>query len=410
MLKTRNFKPDLSKEQFTILLIMITETLGFSLILPFLPFFALEFGASVFEIGLIVSAFSLFQFFSAPILGRLSDHFGRKPLLIISQISTFLSFIILGFAGGVGMIFLSRIIDGMFGSNFVIAEAYLSDTSKPSERSKAFAISGVAFGIGFLIGPAIGGLLSTFGIKYLAFGAAAISLVSLVMSIVFLKETVKVADHKFATAFKNIKFIDLAQIKRFLLNPTTSRKMASMFFYVFSSVLFISVFAIYVELKFGLTPRNVGFILAYVGIISIFLRLLFMPFVLKILSEKKLIVFAFGIYLVGILGLSLSPNLFVFFIFITFFTIGSGLLRPLIQAAVSVVTPAQEQGALLGVTNSFSSISQIFGPAMGATLIEHSIPQSVLFLAFAIAFLGMLSFLYDLGFYKVVQYARSKFV
>jgi MFS family permease len=186
--------------------------------------------------------------------------------------------------------------------------------------------------------------------------------------------------------------------------------MAALFFYVFSSVLFISVFAIYVEKKFSLTPRDVGFILAYVGITSILLRLIIMPFSLKRLSEKKLTAAAFVVYLVGILGLALSANLQTFFVFVTFFTIGSGLLRPLIQASVSVVTPVTEQGALLGVTNSFGSISQIFGPAMGATLIEHSVPQSVLFLAFVVAFLGLASFLYDLGFNKVYKYARSKII
>jgi MFS family permease len=113
----------LSKEQLTILIIMITEVLGFSLILPFLPFFALDFGASVFQVGLIAGSFSFFQFFSAPIMGRLSDHFGRKPLLILSQVSTFIGFITLGLANSLWMIALSRIIDGLFGSNFVIAEA-----------------------------------------------------------------------------------------------------------------------------------------------------------------------------------------------------------------------------------------------------------------------------------------------
>lgn len=129
-------KTSLSKEQATILLIMITETLGFSLILPFLPFFAMEFGASVFQIGLIVSCFSLFQFFSAPILGRLSDRFGRKRLLLIAQLSTFIGFIVLGFANTITLIVISRAIDGLFGSNFVIAEAYLSDISKKKNVAK----------------------------------------------------------------------------------------------------------------------------------------------------------------------------------------------------------------------------------------------------------------------------------
>ncbi len=398
----------LNKEQFTILLIMITETLGFSLILPFLPFFAMDYGATPFQIGLIISCFSLFQFFSAPILGRLSDHFGRKPLLLISQFSTLAGFIILGFAHSIELILLSRIIDGLFGSNFVIAEAYLSDISEKKDRSKAFAISGVAFGIGFLIGPAIGGLLSTLGIEYLAFGAATISAFSIGLSLIFLKETVKRPDHSFRHTFKNIKFIDTKQVKRFLFDSATSRKMLAMFFYVFSNVLFISVFSLFVEKKFSLTAKDVGFILAYVGITSILLRLIIMPFSLKRLSEKKLTAAAFVIYLGGILGLALSGSFEVFMIFVTFFTIGTGLLRPLIQASVSVVIPETEQGALLGVTNSFSSISQIFGPTMGTAMLQHSGAQGVMLLTFAAGSLGLVAFLSDLGFGRVYRYARSK--
>jgi DHA1 family tetracycline resistance protein-like MFS transporter len=401
-------KISLNKEQFTILIIMITETLGFSLILPFLPFFAMDFGATPFEIGLVISCFSLFQFFSAPVLGRLSDHFGRKPLLILSQFSTFVGFIILGFANSLELILLSRIIDGLFGSNFVIAEAYLSDISTKAERSKAFAISGVAFGVGFLIGPAIGGLLSTLGIKYLAFGAALISLASITLSFAFLKETVKKADHSFKKVFKNIKFIETAQIKGFLFQATTSRKMLAMFFYVFSNVLFISVFSLFVEKKFSFTARDVGFILAYVGITSLLLRLVIMPFSLKLLSEKKLTVAAFAIYLSGILGLALGGSFFVFLVFVTCFTIGTGLLRPLIQASLSVVTSDAEQGALLGVTNSLGSISQIFGPAIGTSMLQHGGSSAVMFLTFAVAFAGLVSFLSDLGFGRVFKYAKSK--
>ena len=151
------------KRFITIFVIQITEVLGFSLILPFLPYYATNLGASPFKVSLILSTFSLFQFFSAPIMGRLSDSYGRRPLLIISQLSTFISFLVLGFSNSLFWIFTSRIIDGLLGSNFSIAQAYLSDISAEEDRSKVFGYSGVAFGLGFLVGPAIGGFLSQFG-------------------------------------------------------------------------------------------------------------------------------------------------------------------------------------------------------------------------------------------------------
>lgn len=180
----------LSKELLIILVIQITEVLGFSLILPFLPFYAQDLGASPLIIALVLSSFSLFQFISAPILGRLSDIYGRRPLLIASQISTFISFLILAKSTSLTMIFLSRAVDGLLGSNFTIAQAYISDISTKKNRSKAFGISGIAFGIGFLIGPAIGGFLSKFGFSVPAFIASGISFLTILATFFFLPETV----------------------------------------------------------------------------------------------------------------------------------------------------------------------------------------------------------------------------
>jgi len=130
----------MKKDYLIILIIQITETLGFSLILPFLPLYAKSLGASPLTIGLILTSFSICQFVSAPIMGRLSDHYGRKPLLVFSQLSTFISFIILAAADSLWLIFLSRIIDGILGSNFTIAQAYLSDVSGEKERSQAYRL------------------------------------------------------------------------------------------------------------------------------------------------------------------------------------------------------------------------------------------------------------------------------
>src|SRR4030042_1620573 len=129
---------ELGKKHVTIMLIMITEVLGFSLVLPFLPLYAQELGASPLVVGLIFTSFSVFQFFSAPIMGRLSDRYGRRPMLMLSQFSTFIGFLVLGFADTLALIFLSRMIDGLFGSNFTIAQAYLRDISSQKDRRKSF--------------------------------------------------------------------------------------------------------------------------------------------------------------------------------------------------------------------------------------------------------------------------------
>ncbi len=392
----------LSKEQLTILIIMITEVLGFSLILPFLPFFALDFGASVFQVGLIAGSFSFFQFFSAPIMGRLSDHFGRKPLLILSQVSTFIGFITLGLANSLWMIALSRIIDGLFGSNFVIAEAYLADSSKKEDRSKAFALSGIAFGIGFLLGPITGGLLSFLGMQYLAFFAASFSLLSIVLTLLTLKETVP-PQARVAFSIREVKFIDTVQLKKFFTNTLLSKKMYAFFFFIFSNIFFISVFALYVQKKFSLRAYDVGFILAYVGVLAVLLRVVIMPVSLKVMSEKRLIGLAFILYLVAIIWMALSPSYIFFILGLTFYILGTGLLRPLLQTILSVNVGQTEQGALLGVTNSFTSISQMIGPSVGGLLLQYFVPQSVLFTVFFIALLSLVFFLLDVGKKRVYE-------
>lgn len=393
---------NLSKEQLTILVIMITEVLGFSLILPFLPFFALDFGASVFQIGLIAASFSFCQFFSAPIMGRLSDHFGRKPLLLISQISTLIGFITLGFANSLWMIAVSRIIDGLFGSNFVIAEAYLADISKKEERSKAFALSGIAFGIGFLLGPITGGLLSFLGMKYLAFFAAGFSLVSILLTLATLKETIT-PNTKVALNLREVKFIDTEQLKTFFTNPVLGKKMYAFFFFILSNVFFVSIFALFVQKKFALRAYDVGFILAYVGILAVSLRVVIMPTFLKFVSEKRLIGIAFVFYLIAIVWMALSPTYVFFILGLTLYILGTGLLRPLLQTLLSVNVSQAEQGALLGVTNSFTSLSQVAGPSVGGLLLHIFVPQSVLFTVFFIALLSLGFFLLDIGRKRVYE-------
>ncbi|MFH2118223.1 MAG: MFS transporter, partial [Candidatus Paceibacterota bacterium] len=173
---------DFDRRLGIIFAIQVTEVLGFSLILPFLPFYALEYGATPFTVGMILTVFSLFQFISAPIMGSLSDTYGRRPLLLLSQFSTFVGFLVLGFANTLWLIFLSRAIDGLLGSNFTIAQAYISDITSTKNRSKAFGLSGAAFGFGFLIGPAIGGYLSRFGYSVPAYLAAGISLLSILLT------------------------------------------------------------------------------------------------------------------------------------------------------------------------------------------------------------------------------------
>src|SRR4051794_17155962 len=169
-----------------IFLIVLVDILGMTLIMPLLPFYAEHYGATPVVVGLLVSSYAACQLISGPIIGRMSDSIGRKPLLIVSQIGTFIGFLILAFSGSLWMIFVSRIIDGCTAGNISLAQAYIADVTKPEDRTKSFAVIGIAFGVGFLIGPAISGYLAQFGFQYPVYAAMALSATSIVTTMVML--------------------------------------------------------------------------------------------------------------------------------------------------------------------------------------------------------------------------------
>jgi len=373
----------LTKELIIIFVIQITEVLGFSLVLPLLPFYAESFGATPFVVSLIPSLFSFFQLFSAPIMGRLSDQYGRRPLLIISQISTFLSFIILGLSNSLFLIFLSRVVDGLLGSNFTIAQAYIADVTDEKDRSKAFGLSGMAFGIGFLIGPAIGGYLSKFGIAVPAFAAAGISLLSILATTVFLPETIKKK-----RKIKKIKIIDLRALTKYLSIKKSSKPIYELFTFNATHVIWTSNFALFAGIKYGFTAENVGYVFAYVGLINIIFRGALLPKLIDKFKEHSLKIIASLSVIFALLLLALTNNSALLFVAFTFFAFGGGIIRPLMTGTISRSVSKDEQGAILGVAGALGSLVQIVGPMIGGLLLTNFIPESLMFASATIMVLG----------------------
>ncbi len=357
----------LRKEHITILIILITEVLGFSLILPFLPFYAQEFGATPLVIGLLLTTFSICQFITAPIMGRLSDHYGRKPLLLFSQFSTFLGFLILGFANSLWMIFLSRIVDGLFGSNFTIAQAYLSDISSRKDRSKAFGISGVAFGFGFLIGPGIGGFLSQFSFQLPSFLASGVSCITMLIIFFFLPETIK---RKKKIEF-DIKIFHFTDFRKFFSNPRLSMKLWEFFAYILSFAVWVSTFALYAQKQLGFDATDIGYSLTYIGFISIIIRGILLSRLINLFGERKLQYIGIVCILFGMIGSVFVYDWLAIIIIMTLFAFGSGVSRPLMLGNISRKVSSEKQGSVMGVTNSLVSIAQIIGPLLGGFMINY---------------------------------------
>ncbi len=174
---------------FSILLVVFIDLLGFSLILPLLPYYAETFNASKFVTGLLIAVYALMQLIGAPILGRLSDRYGRRPILLISVFGTFIGFMLFGFATTLWMLFAARMLDGLTGGNLSVAQAYISDVTDAKNRAKGLGLIGAAFGIGFIIGPVTGGILSQYGYNVPAFVAAGLSLINFIVIYAWLPES-----------------------------------------------------------------------------------------------------------------------------------------------------------------------------------------------------------------------------
>lgn len=374
----------LDRKLLIILLIQITEVLGFSLILPFMPFYAQDMGASPLTIALILGLFSALQFVSAPIMGRLSDVYGRRPMLIASQVSTFVSFLILAQARSIGMLFLSRAVDGALGSNYTIAQAYISDVSSKKDRSKAFGISGAAFGIGFMIGPAIGGFLSKFGFSVPAYLAAGISLLTIILTVMFLPETVKIKK----ASLGKIRIIEWRVFKEYLGRQVTRRRLMILLTFVMTTMVWHGNFAIYADRKWGFTAENVGWVLAYIGLVNVLLRGVFISKIIDKWGERILKRAGLVIVIVGLLGLGLVEVKWLVAVALSLYAVGTGLTRPLLMGDISRSVKEDEQGAVLGVANGLSSLTQIVGPILGGWLLTNFIPESLMAVSILIMLVG----------------------
>jgi DHA1 family tetracycline resistance protein-like MFS transporter len=353
-----------------IFMIVLVDVLGLTIILPLLPFYAEHYGASPFVVGLLASSYAACQLFSGPLLGHWSDRIGRKPLLLLSQLGTFLGFLLLAFANSLWMIFVSRIIDGMTAGNISLAQAYISDVTEPKNRASAFAKIGMAFGIGFFIGPALSGLLAGHGYQYPIFAAAGLSALSMIATMTLLPKAKKSTEPKSELSHWETYF---GFFKQPVLKPLLIQ--VSLFFLAFS--FYVSGLALFAERRFvwgghSFGPREVGYIYAYSGFLGIVIQGFVFKRLVSKLGEKKLARIGFASGAIGylIVGVIHSP----FWIVLTgilgsFF---NAVVRPTLTSLVSQNVDRRQQGLVMGMMQSIMSVAQIIMPAIGALFIQYS--------------------------------------
>ncbi len=362
--------------------------------IPLLPFYAEKLGASPFEVGWLIGVYAVCQLISGPLLGRLSDHMGRKPLLIVSQCGTLIGFIITAFAPNLWILFLARAIDGSTAGNLSLAQAYISDVTKPEDRAKSFGIIGIAFGLGFLIGPAISGFLSRYDYRDPIFAAAFLSFTS-ILATSFLLPSVRPGEGKpSGPGGRRVSLVEWGTYLEYFRRTRLAPRLYEFSAFSFSFAWFVSGLPLFAErrltyhgMPFG--PVQLGYVWAFAGFLGIFLQGPGLKRLVNVFGEKSLLRAGFLGYAIGYLLLAFCHNLTVLLLATVVTSIG-GLVRPTLTSLITQATSRDEQGVVLGLTQSLTSLAQITAPSIGGYLIERELLTSWGAVAAAVAALGLL--------------------
>jgi DHA1 family tetracycline resistance protein-like MFS transporter len=344
--------------------IVLVDMLGFSLILPLLRYIAVGFGASDFAVGLLVSSYALAQFFGAPVLGRLSDRFGRRPILLVSIFGTFVGFMVLGFANTLWMIFLSRMIDGITGGNISVAQAYISDVTDPEHRGQALGLIGAAFGIGFVLGPVTGGILGQdFGYSVPAFVAAGLSLLNMGLVAFLLPESLSPEARERLSQRKR-PIIDIAGLRQALEHPRVGPLLTIRTVTALAYQTFESGFAIWAPVAIGLTARENGLVLGYIGVLQILIQ----GVLIRRFPEGRLMTVMIALAGASLVAWTLSPNVWVLLIVFVPLSIGMAVSNTLQSSLLSKSVDADEVGTVFGLSTSALSLMRIPAGVLAGSL------------------------------------------
>lgn len=347
------------------------DLVGFGIVIPVLPFYAegTRFGATPREVGLLFASYSVMQLFFAPVLGRLSDKHGRRPVLLFSLLGTAIGFFILGSANSLWMLFLGRIIDGISGGNISTAQAYIADVTTKENRAKGMGLIGAAFGLGFVFGPAIGGVLSRWGIQVPFLFAGALALANAVLLYFTLPETIT-PDHPARTSAA------AGRSWHRLFSSLRNARLATVLAIYFVSIVAFSImtasFSLFLMFRFGYDAFHNGWVFAFVGIVSALIQGGLIGRLVKRFGEPPLVIVGTLLFTVSLFASPfVTPVVGIIGILLTGFlsSVGNALNAPTLTSLASKSVSENEQGTVMGVAQSVASLARAVGPALAAFLI-----------------------------------------
>ena len=358
-----------------IFLIVLVDVLGFTIVIPLLAFYAERFHASPLVATTLVSVYAVCSLISTPIIGRLSDRYGRRPLLLVSQAGTFAGFLMLAFSTSLWMVFAGRILDGITAGNLSIAQAYISDHTKPENRAKAFGVIGIAFGIGFAFGPGLGGEVARYGMHVPFVLAASLSALSMICTYTLLPRTKppQQAEPSAAPlpAGRRPGAFDFATYAEYFRRPGLGGIYLQFFLFSFAFSCFTSGFALFAERRFDWTAHEIGRLFTYTGVLGIIMQGGLIGRLVARFGEVSLAIAGFFAASLGYLLLGFAQTLAVLVVAATFSAFGNGVLRPVITSRLTQSVGRHEQGVALGISGSLSSMAMTLAPPTGGALIDH---------------------------------------
>lgn len=355
---------------FVIFVTIFIDLIGFGIAIPVLPLFAKDlFGASPFGIGWLIASYSIMQFISTPFLGQLSDKYGRRPVLFFSLLGTSVAALMTGLSTALWMLFASRIFDGITGGNISTAQAYIADVTTKENRAKGMGMIGAAFGLGFIFGPAIGGILSKFGTRVPFFFVSGLALTNAIALYFVLPESRKFG----AKNLEENRTGRFAQITEALKNSHFAIVTLLYFLSIIAFSIMTTAFVQYTAFRFGYTSEQNGYLFAYSGLLAVILQGGVFAKLAKRFGESWLVVVGClllvgSFFAVPIVG-PMSGGLTALLIGIGFFSIGNSLSSPALTSLASKEAHEEEHGKTLGIMQSAASLARAIGPALSAVLL-----------------------------------------
>lgn len=351
-----------------VFLIVFIDLVGFGIVIPILPLYAEKFGPSPVLFGLLMASYSAMQFVFAPILGRLSDHYGRRPVLLVSLAGSAVGYVMFGFAGSLAVLFASRILDGISGGNISTAQAVMADITGPEDRAKGMGLIGAAFGLGFILGPGIAALLVDIQPWLPGVAAAVTSIIAWLLVLFVLPETVDPEARREARRHP----LTLGNLSRALgAHPLVGLCFAGVLLIVFSFANFETTFAQFATDRYGLDMSRVGWLFVYAGVLGAVVQGGLVGRLAKRFGEGRLVVVGTVVAAAAVGLVPYTGRIGSLLLVLALLAVGQGLASPSLSSLTSKLVHPEEVGGVMGIYQAFSSLGRIFGPFWAEWVYGH---------------------------------------